>query len=84
MKSHFRIYVSLTRVTAVDIGWESDTFLTHIWLELKETGGSFYRNRGQSVVCLHRRHDAMMPTGLFSCEDQDKNEMNQMIYIMVC
>ena len=46
-------------------------------------GGSFYRNRGQSVVCLHWRHDAMMPTGSFCCEVPDANNITQKIYIVV-
>ena len=31
-------------------------------------GGSMYRNRGPSMVRLHRRNSAMMPTGVFHCE----------------
>ena len=36
-------------------------------------GGSFFRNRGPSVVRLHRRYDAMLPTGQFCCEVTDVN-----------
>ena len=31
-------------------------------------GGDFYRNRGHRVVRLHRRNNAMSPTGAFCCE----------------
>ena len=46
-------------------------------------GGSFYRNRGQSVVRLHRRHNVMMPTGPFCCEVPDANDITQRICIAV-
>ena len=49
-------------------------------------GGSFFRNRGQSVIHLHRRHNATMPTGLFYCEVPDENgdnQDNQRIYVMI-
>ena len=45
--------------------------------------GSFYRNRGPSVVRLHRRHNASMPTGLFCCVIPDANEVIQRICITV-
>lgn len=40
-------------------------------------GESFYRNRGPSVVRLHRRHNIMMPTGEFCCEIPDIDGMIQ-------
>lgn len=46
-------------------------------------GGSFYRDRGQRVVRLHRRHNVMMPTGSFCCEIPDANDVSQRICIMV-
>lgn len=46
-------------------------------------GGNFYRDRGLSVVRLHRRNDVMMPTGLFCCVVPDTSGMNQRICIMV-
>ena len=52
-------------------------------VRIEGTGDSFYRNRGPSVVRLHRRYDAMMPTGLFYCEVPDTNEVIQRIYIMI-
>ena len=33
-----------------------------------DASGNYYRNRGQSVVRLHRRNGAMSPTGVFCCE----------------
>ena len=47
------------------------------------TNGSFYRNRGQGVVRLNRRHNATMPTGFFCCEIPDANNVTQRICIMV-
>ena len=52
-------------------------------VRIEGTGDSFYRNRGPSVVRLHRRHNVMMPTGLFYCEVPDANNVTQMIYIMI-
>ena len=46
-------------------------------------GGSFYRDRADRVVRLHRRDNVMMPTGLFCCEIPDANGMNQRMCIMV-
>ena len=47
------------------------------------SGDSFFRNRGPSVVRLHRRHDVTMPTGDFYCEVPDANGVDQRIYIRV-
>lgn len=38
---------------------------------------SFYRNRGSGVVRLHRRNDAMMPTGQFCCILPQNATINQ-------
>ena len=46
-------------------------------------GGSFYRNRGPSVVRLNRRHNAMSPTGVFRCEIPDTSNNNQTVYVGV-
>ena len=46
-------------------------------------GDSFYRNRGQSVVRLHRRHNVVMPTGEFYCEIPDDNGVDQRIYVII-
>ena len=47
------------------------------------TNGSFYRSRGQRVVRLNRRYNAMMPTGFFCCEIPDVNNVIRRICIMV-
>ena len=52
-------------------------------VDIEGNGGSFYRNRDQRVVRLHRRHNAMMPTGPFCCEVPDANNMNQRLCIIV-
>ena len=48
-------------------------------------GDSFYRDRGPSVVRLHRRHNVMMPTGRFCCEIPwpDIDGVIQRAYIIV-
>ena len=46
-------------------------------------GGSIYRDRGPSVVRLHRRNSAMMPTGVFRCEIPDASMNSQDIYVGV-
>ena len=45
--------------------------------------GDFYRNRGQGVVRLNRRNNAMMPTGLFCCEIPDRDSVTRRLCIMV-
>ena len=52
-------------------------------VDIEGSGGSFYRDRGPSVVCPHRRHNAMMPTGPFCCEVPDTNYVNQILCIIV-
>ena len=46
-------------------------------------GGDFYRDRGQGVVRLNRRNNAMMPTGLFCCEIPDRNNVTRRLCIMI-
>ena len=46
-------------------------------------GGDFYRDRGQGVVHLNRRNNAMMPTGSFCCEIPDRNNVHRRLCIMV-
>ena len=45
-------------------------------------GGSFYRDRGEGVVHLHRRHNVMMPTGPFCCVVPDASGMDQRMCII--
>ena len=52
------------------------------------TGWSFYRNRHDSVlggvlgaVLLHRRFDAMGPTGIYHCVIRGADYVNQMLYV---
>ena len=42
---------------------------------------SLYRNRGPSVVRLHRRHNAMIPNGIFHCNITNINGTFQNIYV---
>lgn len=46
-------------------------------------GDSIYRDRGPSVVRLHRRDNAMRPTGVFRCEIPDASGTSQNIYVGV-
>ena len=46
-------------------------------------GDSFYRNRGPSVVRLHRRHNVTMPAGEFCCKVPDIGGVTQTACIMI-
>lgn len=50
-------------------------------VEIRDMLGALYRNRGPSVVRLNRRNNATMPTGMFHCEIEDNDEINNDIYI---
>ena len=52
-------------------------------VRINGTGDSFYRDRGPSVVRLHRRHYVTMPTGEFCCEVPDEDGVNQKICITI-
>ena len=52
-------------------------------IKIEGKGESFYRDRVQSRVRLHRRHNATMPTGSFCCEIPDTSNVTQEICIMV-
>ena len=52
-------------------------------VRIKGKGDSFYRDRGPSVVRLHRKHNATMPTGSFCCEAPDANEVIQRVCITI-
>ena len=44
-------------------------------VKIEGAGEAFYRNRGQGVVHLHRRHNAMMPIGPFCCVVPEINQI---------
>ena len=52
-------------------------------VRVNSAGDNMYRNRGLIVVRLHRRNNAMMPTGVFRCEIPDANGVFKNIYIGV-
>ena len=54
-----------------------------VGIEGNGLGGSFYRDRGPSVLRLHRRHNVMMPTGPFCCVIPDAVGLDQRMYIIV-
>ena len=49
----------------------------------KRSKADFYRDRGDSVVHLHRRNNAMMPVGEYCCEVPDANYTDQTVCITV-
>lgn len=44
-----------------------------------DTRANFYRDRGPGTVRLHRRNNAMSPTGLFCCEVPNASFINTRI-----
>ena len=42
-----------------------------------------YRNRVSSAVLLHRRNNAMEPTGVFTCEVPDAGGVDRSLYILI-
>ena len=42
---------------------------------------NFYKNRGPSVVRLHRRQNASGPNGIYHCTIPDNNEISQSIFV---
>ena len=46
-------------------------------------GGDFYRNRFTSIVRLHRRNNALSPTGRYHCVIPDASGVNQTIYVNI-
>lgn len=43
--------------------------------------GDIYMNTGLNTVRLHRRNNAMMPTGIYRCQVPDFNNNLENIYI---
>ena len=52
-------------------------------VKIEGAGEAFYRNRGPSVVRLHRRHNVMMPTGSFCCVVSDANGIDQKACVII-
>jgi hypothetical protein len=50
-------------------------------VSIKDTGYSFYRNRGPSIVRLNRRYNAEYPNGMFSCIIPSSRYKAQIIHI---
>ena len=44
---------------------------------------SIIRTRGPSAVLLHRRHNVLEPTGVFTCEVPDASGVLRFIYIYI-
>ena len=52
-------------------------------VRIEDAGDAFYSNRGPSEVRLHRRYNAMTPTGSFCCEVPDANGITQTACVIV-
>jgi hypothetical protein len=52
-------------------------------VEMNETISDIYTSRSQEVVRLHRKENAIMPSGRFHCKISDSTFMNQSIYVNV-
>ena len=46
-----------------------------------EKTDSFYKNRGPSVVRLHRRNNTTGPSGIYHCTIPDNTGTNQNIFV---
>ena len=49
----------------------------------RSSGQDFYRNRGNQLILLHRRNNAMSPTGTYRCVIQDANGVDQNLFINI-
>ena len=47
------------------------------------SGTDLFRTRGPSAVLLHRRNNAMEPTGVFTCEVPDAGGVDRSLYIFI-
>ena len=47
------------------------------------SGTDLYRNRVSSAVLLHRKNNAMEPTGVFTCEVPDAGGVDRSLYILI-
>ena len=50
---------------------------------IESYGGDFYRNRGDQVVHLNRRNNAIMPVGEYCCEVPDASGINQSVCVNI-
>ena len=50
---------------------------------IENYGGDFYRNRGDRVVRLNRRNNAITPVGEYCCEVPDASGINQSVCVNV-
>ena len=84
MKSHFYVSPTILHDCCHGDNRMGEWYFPNMTkVKTEGAGESFYRNRGPSVVRLHRRHNVMMPTGEFCCEIPDVDGMIQRAYIIV-
>ena len=50
---------------------------------IRITGEGFYRDRGDQLIRLHRRHDTSSPTGRYYCVIPDASGVDQKIFINI-
>ena len=48
-----------------------------------ERANNFYKNRGPSVVRLHKKPSITSPTGIYRCDIPDDNGVSQSIFVGV-
>ena len=48
-----------------------------------ERANNIYKNRGPSVVRLHKKPNITSPTGIYRCDIPDDNGVNQSIFVGV-
>ena len=51
--------------------------------EVGNDDGDFFRNRGEGIVRLNRRNNALSPTGRYRCVIPDASGVNQTLYVDV-
>ena len=54
------------------------------FVQVNDSGDDFYRDRGPSVVRLHRRNNVMSPIGQFCCVVPDATSVNRTTCISIC
>ena len=48
-----------------------------------ERANSIYKNRGPSVVRLHKKRNIISPTGIYHCDIPDNTSVSQSIFVGV-